>query len=116
MKKAPFRMLFHCNYFATLNLTLTNVDLPNNDLFIIFSALIPKKLPGHHLRRSLVIPLFQIPLHNRPKHSLNHLILNIAICLHLPGHSHRHIFYWLVIQQPMQLATISITMLRLELP
>lgn len=36
-------------------------------------TLIPKKLPNHHLRRSPVIPLFQIPLHNRPKHSLNHI-------------------------------------------
>ena len=33
----------------------------------IILALIPKKLPCHHLHRSPVIPLFQIPLHNRPK-------------------------------------------------
>lgn len=71
-------------------------------IFII-PAPIPKKLPSHHFRRSPVIPLLQIPLRNRPKHSLNHIILNITICLHFPGQSHYHIFYWLVIQQLMQL-------------
>ena len=65
--------------------------------------ILSQKLPSHHLSRSLVIPLFQMPLHNRPKHSLNHIILNITICLHLPRQSHCHILYWLVIQQPMQL-------------